>query len=162
MPISPELIEEQCSPTISLFLFFPCFCMPFIFCTVLVHNQTWKLSGANCADEITLKRGLWRRTYSLPCCYGYLQPVPEPERLHHQQRVGKAQLQPELPAESRGTAKSDQRRRQEKKRWEVFAAESCSQPPRRGTHVCHSHLPLPSAVLQAFSFGSCFHALCCL
>lgn len=144
MPISPELIEEQCSPAISLFLFFLCLCMLFIFNTVLVQNQTWKLSGANCVDEITLKRGLWK-TYSLSCCYGYLQSVPEPERLHHQQRVGKAQLQPELPAESRGTAESDKRRRQEKKRWEVFAGESCLQPP----------VVVPTAVLDVTQPSSC-------
>lgn len=128
-PISPELIEKLCSPTVTLFLPLLCFCVQFIFCLLLVQNQTWKLSDANCVNGITLKGGLSGRAHSLPCCYGYLQPVPESERLHHQQRVGKAQLQPELPPESNGTAKSDKRRRKEKKRWEVFLNENCLWSP---------------------------------
>lgn len=100
-----------------------------VYILLLVQNQTWKLSDANCVNGITLKGGLSGRAHSLPCCYGYLQPVPESERLHHQQRVGKAQLRPELPPESNGTAKSDKRWRKEKKRWEVFLDENCLWSP---------------------------------
>lgn len=151
MPISPKLLEESCSPTVALFLPLRCFSAQFIFCLLLVQNQTWNLSDANCANEITLQWALQGRTYILPCCYGYLQPVPESERLHHQQWVGKAQLQPQLPPESNGTAKSGKRRRTEKKRWEVFLGKSCLwlPPPRRGTSCAETtflHLQQDSGI----------------
>lgn len=117
-PISPELIEKilftshHSAPTFTVLL-----CAVSILPPYGTNPVVANPSNANRANEITLKRGLGGgRTHVLPCCYGYLQPVPESERLHPQQWVGKAQLRPELPAESDGTAESGQGRGEEKER----------------------------------------------